>query len=429
MSPVLSRIGAALGAGVLGQAVNIGMQLLSLPVFLHWWDLNHYGQWLMLSAMPAYLSMADVGMVSTAGNRMTMAMGRGDVARANRVFQSATVFMALTCGTLALLSVLVVLVIGLPGVDTPAERGALLCLCLGVLVSFAGGLADAMFRASHRYALGNALGTLVRLGEWVGSVIGLWLGQDLLSVALGGLLCRVAGTLIMAAWSSRDAMGLQWGMAAAQAAEVRGMARPAMSFMLFPLANAITFQGLTLLTGHLLGLAMVAVFNTYRTLARVAVQVTATFSHALWAEFSRLFGQGGARAMAGLYTRAAWLGLAGSLAFSAVLYVVGPTLLGWWTHGAVPAHADLLALLLLYAAACGAWHVPRVALMATNQHDGLAQGVLLISALGFALSWVLARAWQVQGVAAGMAIAELACAAWCVLSLQRVMATPRGAWA
>lgn len=428
MNPLMSRIIAAMGAGMLGQGVNIAIQLLSLPVFLHWWDLNQYGQWLMLSAMPAYLSMADVGMVSTAGNRMTMAMGRGDVLEANRVFHSATVFMALTCGGLALLSVALIWGIGLPGVTSPTERGALLCLCLGVLVSFGGGLADAMFRASHRYALGNALGTLVRLGEWVGSVLGLWWGQDLLAVALGGLLWRVAGTLIMAAWSWRQAMGLQWGLRDAHLAEVKGMAQPAMAFMLFPLANAITFQGLTLLTGHLLGPAMVAVFNTYRTLARVAVQITATLSHALWSEFSRLFGQGGAPAISGLYARSAQLGLWGSLAFSGVLYLIGPALLDWWTHGAVPAHGELLAWLLLYAATCGAWHIPRVALMATNQHQGLAQGIVLISVAGFGLSWLLARQWQVEGIAAGMTLAEMACATWCVLSLRKVM-SPREAWA
>ncbi|HEX5357082.1 MAG TPA: hypothetical protein VFW93_12740 [Aquabacterium sp.] len=424
----MSRIIAAMGAGTLGQGVNIAIQLLSLPVFLHWWDLSQYGQWLMLSAMPAYLSMADAGMVSTAGNRMTMAMGRGDVKQANRVFHSATVFMMLTCGALGGLSVLAVLVVGIPGVDTLAERGALLCLCLGVLVSFAGGLADAVFRASHRYALGNALGTLVRLGEWIGSIIGLWLSQDLFAVALGGLLWRIAGTVMMAAWSRSQAMGLTWGVHDAHVQEVRSMARPALSFMLFPVSNAITFQGLTLLTGHLLGPAMVAVFNTYRTLARVAVQVTATLSHALWSEFSRLFGQGGAPAMLGLYTRAARIGLMGSVTLSGTLYLAGPHLLHWWTHGAVPGNDALLAWLLLYAAVCGAWHIPRVALMATNQHDGLAQGVVLISAGGFVLSWCLARYWQVEGIAAGMALAEIACALWCVRALQKVMA-PREAWA
>ena len=46
----------------------------------------------MLSAVPTYLLMADVGMVATAGNRMTMEMARGRAEHANRIFHSATVF-------------------------------------------------------------------------------------------------------------------------------------------------------------------------------------------------------------------------------------------------------------------------------------------------------------------------------------------------
>ena len=40
----------------------------------------------------------------------------------------------------------------------------------------------------------------------------------------------------------------------------------------------------------------------------------------------------------------------------------------------------------------------------------------------------LGQVWQLDGIAAGMAMAELACAAWCVLSLRRLMLPKRG-WA
>ncbi len=39
---------------------------------------------LLLSALPAYLSMADVGMVGAAGNKMMMAMGRADARRSQQ---------------------------------------------------------------------------------------------------------------------------------------------------------------------------------------------------------------------------------------------------------------------------------------------------------------------------------------------------------
>jgi len=73
------RLIAGMGASTFGLGINIAIQLLSLPLFLQHWDTSTYGAWLVLSAIPAYLSMADVGMVTAAGNKMTMAMGGGDV--------------------------------------------------------------------------------------------------------------------------------------------------------------------------------------------------------------------------------------------------------------------------------------------------------------------------------------------------------------
>jgi len=78
------RIIAGMGANSFGMAITIGIQLISLPLFLHYWNTSTYGVWLMLSAIPAYLSMADVGMVTAAGNRMNMAADRPAARRKTR---------------------------------------------------------------------------------------------------------------------------------------------------------------------------------------------------------------------------------------------------------------------------------------------------------------------------------------------------------
>ena len=74
------RILASTGSNAYAQATTIAIQLLSLPFFLSRWDLTTYGQWLILSAVPAYLSMADVGMVTAASNRSCI-RGRWSSAR------------------------------------------------------------------------------------------------------------------------------------------------------------------------------------------------------------------------------------------------------------------------------------------------------------------------------------------------------------
>lgn len=411
---MIRRIIIGMGANSFGMAITIGMQLVSLPLFLHYWSTSTYGVWLMLSAIPAYLSMADVGMVTAAGNKMTMAMGKGDLPEANKVFQSAQLFMTIVCGLIALITVPIILFAPVPFLQTANLRVALLALCIGVLIALFGGLSEAVFKSTQRYATGTMLSNYVRLGEWLGYMFGLIMVGSFAAVAVCGLAVRIVGTLIAIQLSRRGNHGIHWGAHAAERAEIQAMFKPAVSFMAFPLANALGFQGLTLLVGALFGPIAVALFNTYRTIARVAVQVTAIFSHALWPEFSRLFGENAIMAIHQLFRRSVLLGGTQALLLSFVLYFSSPWLLKLWTHGAIEFVPSSMLLILLYAAVAGVWHIPRVLLMATNQHTGLAYWALAAAMLCIGLAWLLSAALQLNGVILAMLLSEtviaLACA-------------------
>jgi len=410
---MIRRIIAGMGANSFGMAVTIGIQLASLPLFLRYWDIATYGTWLMLSAIPSYLAMADVGMVTAAGNKMTMAMGKGDALEANRVFQSAQMFMVIVCGTLGLLVVPLMLAAPLPSVATMDQRIALAALSTSVLVSLFGGLSEAAFKSTKRYATGTMVTTLVRVAEWVGFMIGLVAVGNFAAVAISGLAVRLIGTAICMLLARRGKHDLHWGIRAAAKTEILSMFKPAVSFMAFPLANALSFQGVTLLVGVVFGPVAVAMFNTYRTIARVAVQITAVFSYALWPEFSRLFGQGANVSLNKLFRRSAVLGAAQSFFLSLILYYLSTWLLKIWTHGAIEFVPSLMLLMLLYAAVGGAWHIPRVFLMATNQHVDLAYWSIAAGAFSVAAAWLLSSSMHLNGVALAMMVSEFIIASVC----------------
>jgi O-antigen/teichoic acid export membrane protein len=408
------RIIAGMGANAGAQAISIFIQLGSLPLFLHYWSITQYGTWLIISAVPSYLSMADVGMVTAAGNEMTMAVGRADLVAANRIFQSALFFMTLVCGGLALLAVPVGFVFSAAGTHNQDQRLALVALIGTVLLTLYGGLADAIFRATGRYALGTTLANLLRLGEWCGCIVGLAAVGSFFGVAVGGLAARAVGLTCLIIASGRGHHGLRWGLRDASWRHVRAMLRPAFSFMAFPLSNALNFQGMTLLVGSILGPAAVTVFGTYRTLARVAVQGTSILSYAVWTEFSLRFGRGGSATLEKLYRKTAWLGAAFAVATGIVLYVTGPWLLRIWTHSAVHFDRPVMVLMLIYAAIGSSWHVPRVLLLSTNEHSGLAIWSVVVAAASLALADALSRVWKLEGVALSMLLSELAIAAICI---------------
>src|ERR1700712_5296595 len=67
---------------------NTVVQLVQVPVFLHFWSVPLYGEWMIVNSVPAYLAFSNIGFGSVAGNEMTMMTGRGDRDGALRVFQS-----------------------------------------------------------------------------------------------------------------------------------------------------------------------------------------------------------------------------------------------------------------------------------------------------------------------------------------------------
>jgi O-antigen/teichoic acid export membrane protein len=401
------RVVAAMGAGAFGQAVVIVIQVCSLPLFLHRWDTATYGVWLLLSAMPSYLSMTDVGMVATAGNRMTMAMGHGDRQEAQRLFHSAFVFVLCVVAAAAALALPLACFMPLPGVASADERLAVCALVLGVLAGQFTGLADAIFRATGRFALAVMLGNVLRLLEWGGMMAGLFWDGSFSAVAIGGLVVRLVCTAVLLLVSSTGGHGLTWHWRHASTAEIRALFKPAMSYMAFPLSSALSLQGITLLVGHFFGPAVVAVFNSYRTIARVAAQTTGVLANAVWGEFSFLFGQGGTEALRPVYRRALWAGLASSAGLSLVLYGLAPLLLRWWSHGQIGFHPLPMLILLAYAAVAGAWHVPRVLLLSTNQHTGLAQWSLGGAVLAVVGTVLLYRPLGIEGVCLAMLLSEL----------------------
>ena len=107
MSLVRKRLIKSFGANTVGQGLNIVVQLFSIPLYLSAWGTHLYGEWLLLTTIPAYLIMSDMGLTSVAGNNMTMQVGSTDRSTALATFQSTWLFLSL----ISFLLIIIVLII------------------------------------------------------------------------------------------------------------------------------------------------------------------------------------------------------------------------------------------------------------------------------------------------------------------------------
>ena len=103
---ILKRILHGFGASLYGQVVIVVIQLAGVPILLHSWGVHLYGEWLILSALPTYLSMTDLGFSQSAGNDMSQHVARGNRDAALAVFQSIGLLIAI-CSIVGMITVFV----------------------------------------------------------------------------------------------------------------------------------------------------------------------------------------------------------------------------------------------------------------------------------------------------------------------------------
>lgn len=421
MTSVATRLASGAGAFAYSQAVTVATQMLSLPLFLRYWSSEQYGEWLMLSAIPVYLGMADFGIVAVAGNKMTMHIARREINDANRIFQSALAFATVSALIVGGICIAAVLMTDTALLSTSERKVALCLLLIAMQVTMFSGAIDIVFRANHQYARGTYLMNNARLAEMTFAVVAVAMAGSLLAAATGFLVGRVGLTAIMYAHGRRRFPEFRWGLADAKCRDLREMIKPAIAFLAFPAGNAIAFQGITLIIGSCLGPATVTLYNTYRTLSRVLVQTSLLVARPLWPEISAQFGLGNTSKIRTALVLGTGTTIVLMITCGAALLWFAPAILEAWTHAKVAYDADLFILFLIAAGISGIWQVAMVVLGATNRHAQFATAYLALTALVAAVTYVYAPQFGIRATISPQIAAEGALAILAFVFVRRLL--------
>lgn len=403
------RITHSLGANVSNQAVTVVIQLVGVPVLLRAWGTQLYGEWLLLFAIPAYLSMTDLGFSQSAGNDMTARVGRDDYPGALAVFQTlgALVLTVSAVGMVLSASLLSYLplrdLLDVTSMSPETVRWVLWLLGTEVLVYLSEGVISAGFRASGDVALYTMAASTVRLIQFSAVWIAALSGHGPVAAAAAFLGARVVATPTLAVLLARRHRWLRVGLHHARRSELRRLCRPALANLALPLALALNVQGMLVVVGATLGPVAVVIFSTSRTLTRLALQVIQVVGLSAEPELAAAHGANDRALMRYLFMNMLRSGLWLALAAAAGLVMFGPHLLRAWTQGRVPLEPALFAWLLVSAVASVLWSGALSVLKAANSHLGAAAVFVVSSATSVAVAWFLLR-WTGNLANAGLAL-------------------------
>lgn len=394
MSEVGRRLLHGLGAQVFARTGTTVTQIIGVPLLIHFWGVELYGEWLILSAIPVYFAMSDVGFGNVAGNEMAMRAAEGDRETTVRVFQS--VWLLISAVSLAVIPLAVAVIwagtlpewLNLSRMGHSEAASTLTALLLLVGVSLQGGMVAAGFRSEKRYPQETFLSNLLYLLEYGIFLTIIALGARPAQAAWTSLLVRTAGTALMWTYLFRFAPDLRPGFRHARRSTVRRLAGPAVAFLAFPLGNAFSMQGMLLVVGALLGPVAVVTLSTLRTLLNAARKAMGMVNATVWPEISIAFGRRDLPLARVLHRRACQISFWVALLIVAMLALFGSQIVQMWTGGAVRVDDSFLYCMLLVLLANSLWFTSSVVPAAINRHQRMG----LLFAIGTALSLVSAMA-------------------------------------
>jgi len=393
------------GATALGPIVTIITQLLSVPLLLYAWGAAKYGDWLLLSAIPIYLTLSDLGFGDASGSDMSMRVAANDKAGALQTFQSSWVLVtAVSLATLLLASVAVWWVpwqryLNLAGVSSPQAAAILLVLAAYVVVAQQDGVAESGYRCDGNFAAGTFLMTVQRLAEVLIATSVALLGGSLLAVAFSYLAVRCLGTLGYALLLRHRSPWIHYGLRHARWDTIKQLAAPAFGFIAFPVGLALSIQGITIVVGAKLGPLAVVSFSTLRTLSRLNFQLIAVFKHALWPELSMAFGAGDIALARRLHRHACQASLGVSIFGGALLWILGPFIYRFWIRQDVAFDAACFHVLLLAVVTNSLWDTSAVIPMSINGHCRIGVSYAGAALVSLAVAWALIPHFRMAGAA------------------------------
>jgi O-antigen/teichoic acid export membrane protein len=396
----------------IGKLASTLIQFVQIPVFLHFWITPLYGEWMIVTSIPNYLSFTNTGFGTVAGNEMTMLVAGDDRSSALRVFQSCWWFISIICViTILLLSgalyyLPAARILKLTHITEPDTKWIIFYLGVSVLFGQLEQLLQSAYRSVGRYPYGSFLKTLFSLAAFASTIIAVILGCGPRITALVFAVTNLVCTVILCVMVHRDIPWIKFGWSHASFVEIRKLARPAIAYMGFPLGNALSLQGSLLAVGYALGPVAVVVFSVARTVSRIALQMVQMVNNTFEPEMSLAYGARNYTLTRTLLRRACQLALIVAIAIVIVVMTMGPWFLTHWTSGHVPPSRPLLTILLLAVVFYALWSTSATLMTSTNQHQRLATYYIVGTSLTCVFCYFFARAWGLYGAAASLLISE-----------------------
>ncbi len=427
-SAMWGRILRAVGAEGIGQLLNVAVRLLLIPLFLAAWGAETYGEWLILTAVAGWFSLADLGAQLHFVNRMTEAWAQRKLDEFKDIFSTGMFFFGATSATLMALAAVVLMFpgisnwLGIESVGPNVVYWVLMIMCLRVLASLPLGLLLGVYRATGAQATSVMYSNLMLLIQLIVSVVVLSTGGSMILMALSEIIGMLFVSFLVAFNLRRHIPSKVhfFRLNRPNIDILRQAWSPSLHFLGIQLAMAAMIQGSVIVVAKAMGPFEVVVFSTMRTIANVVSRFLGMMSHSAWPEFTRLHSEKDIKRLQTLFRSIFLTSTLAGLLYLGSVQIFGAQLFEIWLGQQLP--YDSLGMLMMSALVIltNQWTLGGNLLMATNRHRDYARVQLPVNIIALGTAYLGGRWLGLEGFIGGLILGQsapmLALTAWMLRS-------------
>lgn len=392
-------------------AVAVG-QIALVPLFLHSWGQNYYGQWLVLSAVPAYLALSDIGISNALGNEFSIAVERGENSRAENLIGAVWRFQAGFALALALVIALALVALPLQGwlkntaISHREFVAVMLLLTAYSLLPLQTGSFSGVYRAARAYPSYLLLQGHIRVLEILGTAALLWAHATMVWLAALLVLLRVVMLSILTLRAKRLLPALSFRWRAGAWADFRSLLPSGAGFFAFPVGNALINQGVTMVANDVGGPTTVVLLSVCRQVGRAFLQAASILVTSLHPELTTAYARFDRIRMQRLQSGAFGLTLVMGVLFSVGAFCWGGWIVHAWT-GVATVSGVVVGIFSLEAVTAALANLALVVPWATSRLGVLPMAYLAVQSLSLVASWIMYRYCGVAAFGAAFLVGNL----------------------
>lgn len=308
-------------------------QLALVPILIKCWGVPYYGEWLVISAIPSFLAMSNLGLGSSASAMIALGISRGKDERLGNVLATAWALISI----IGLCTVLAVLLwyhfFPSTGSVISSKPWVLALLLISIFLKMLSQPIHGWWVGNQMAAKSLHLQNIFSIGELVIYLLVPFSGGNAFSMSVSLCLWTVAW-LIYFFLSSKKAGFLLWrgDLFSIDKSIGRHLLGVGLGHQLSPLWQGLLFQGSLIMAESLLGASGAALWGALRVMVRAGNQIIELISQSLSPGIQFALGQKNFALARSYHSTGLVLSLVLSSAMCIGLWVFGPLLFKFWTH-------------------------------------------------------------------------------------------------